>query len=597
MAGEADLARLVVTLEASTKAYERQLARANGTTVAALKRMEKDAAAAGSRIDGALAAGLGNFKAFAAIVSGIAIGKGISVLTGEFERLAQVADDAQRIGITAELLQSLQFAAAQAGGSAEEITAALVRFNKEAGTAAQKSSELGKLFRANGVSATDAAGNLRPVNDLLEEFARLVDGAANDQEAAAIAARGFGKAGAGMVPVLREIAGGLQGVQEKATQAGVVVAEDLVRRAGEFDDAWQAAITRIKASLASLALTAAGVTLPSETAKMPTTSRISWSDGYADVPLAPDAPIVDPRITGAADIRRQLLAGKTMMDTRAAYGSLYAPRPTVIPASGGGGGGGGGASENAYERETKSIREKIAALEAEAAAVGKTALEAEKLKTAQELKTAAEEAELAMTPERLAQIDAMAAQYAEAKVRVDELKKAQQEMIATLDAVRSTAGSTLGALGNDLVEGATAAEALKTAVDSIRTALINALSNQLIAALFGAPGTAGGGLFATIFGGGRAAGGVMAPGRSYRVGERGVETVVPLGRARVIPERTGVIGGRRGPSTIINAPLTVDARGADPSVLPKIQQSLAEHEMRLTALQRAPEAQRRGGAR
>jgi len=78
---------------------------------------------------------------------------------------------------------------------------------------------------------------------------------------------------------------------------------------------------------------------------------------------------------------------------------------------------------------------------------------------------------------------------------------------------------------------------------------------QILAALFGAPG--------------RATGGPVAPGRAYRVGERGPELFVPTASGRVEPGGGG--GGREVRiSIIVNAPA-----GAEPRALQQSSRQVA----------------------
>ena len=600
---EGEIARLTVTLEAATKNYERVLAKAQGTTIGALRKIEKEAAASGARIDGALAGGIGGLKQAAAALAGFA---GFRVVSDELKRLADVSDDAQKIGITAELLQSLQFAAGQAGSSAEEMTRALTYFAKEAGESGDKSSKLAALFRENGVALRDAKGELLPYNDLLERFARLVANAGNAQDAAAIAAIGFGKAGAGMVPVLRDIAGGLDAMQAKAKEAGVVVAESLVQQAGAFDDAWSAAVLSVKAKLATLVIEAANVGTALAAA-----IRDAASSGPKDFGVDYDAlgnPI--PRYQSAQPVPSSgYTTGGGIGDipnmealreaARArALTALQRAAATKVPTTG----GGGGDDTTAYERETEAIEKKIAALEVERDTVGQTTAAREKAKMVLDLTTAAmkanEEAGLGanvVTDAQKVEIEALAAKYGQLKQSVEEAEKAQHRMIEALDAVRSTAGSTLGTFLNDLAEGTSLMDALRSAVDSVRTALLNAFANQLVAALLGPTGTAGTGFLGAIFGGGRAAGGVMEPGHRYRVGERGPEEVIAMGRAMVRPIRAEPRRTAAGGSSLTFAP-TIDARGADVGAVARIERALADTRAELDRVRRS-EGRRAAGMR
>jgi hypothetical protein len=111
--------------------------------------------------------------------------------------------------------------------------------------------------------------------------------------------------------------------------------------------------------------------------------------------------------------------------------------------------------------------------------------------------------------------------------------------------------------------------------------------NSFAGSLFGTPAPAGGGNPSIPFGGPRAGGGPVQPGRVYEVGELGPELFVPETRGTIMP--TGTYGG------ITFAPsYHVDARGADESMLPRIRAEMV-------AISRAANAElldliNRGGA-
>jgi phage-related minor tail protein len=76
----------------------------------------------------------------------------------------------------------------------------------------------------------------------------------------------------------------------------------------------------------------------------------------------------------------------------------------------------------------------------------------------------------------------------------------------------------------------------------------------LVTSLLGAPG--------------RATGGPVAPGRAYRVGERGPELFVPTASGRV--EATGTGGGRE-----VRVSINVNAPGGEPRALAQSSRQVA----------------------
>jgi tape measure domain-containing protein len=82
------------------------------------------------------------------------------------------------------------------------------------------------------------------------------------------------------------------------------------------------------------------------------------------------------------------------------------------------------------------------------------------------------------------------------------------------------------------------------------------------------------GFFGNIFGGFRAGGGPVSPGKGYIVGEDGPEMIVPRTAGTVIPNGAG------GSFTIINQ---IDARGADPSLITRLPAILEQNNRKLMA--------------
>lgn len=142
--------------------------------------------------------------------------------------------------------------------------------------------------------------------------------------------------------------------------------------------------------------------------------------------------------------------------------------------------------------------EYIAAQQAEAAALGKTALEASKLRHEQELLNQASAAGLEITPQLKAQISELAAGMAAAEIAAEGLAQTQKLTVAQLDEFRDGARDVLGGFISDLREGKSASEALGNALASIADKLLDSGINSLIDGLFGSRGSSGGGILGGI---------------------------------------------------------------------------------------------------
>lgn len=172
--------------------------------------------------------------------------------------LGDIADEADRVGVSTDALQTLQFNLKQSGGDAGDAVAALQKFGVAASKAGQEGNTLAAVLEANGVALRDQNGNLRSSDALLEDYARLVAGAASQQDKLMLATEAFGRnAGPKMVGALEKIANeGLPGMIRQAKEAGQVVDEELIRKADEIDDRWNAAIDSVTNGLKGLVVEA-----------------------------------------------------------------------------------------------------------------------------------------------------------------------------------------------------------------------------------------------------------------------------------------------------------------------------------------------------
>jgi GH24 family phage-related lysozyme (muramidase) len=232
-----DIERLSVLVEANTKQYanamnklQRQTNTAINASTASIKRldtsigtMSASATKSLSRLAGMFGIGLG-VEAFT------------SAIRDAVKSTADMRDVAARIGITTDALQEMRYAAGQSGVEIGQMDDALSKFSKNIGQAANGSGDLLKILQANNVSLRDSKGNLRPLNDLLGDFADLVKRAANDSDRLVLVTTAFAKGGIGMVNVVRDGKAGLAAFADEAHRTGQILNSELADKAGVIDD-------------------------------------------------------------------------------------------------------------------------------------------------------------------------------------------------------------------------------------------------------------------------------------------------------------------------------------------------------------------------
>ena len=219
----ATIGSLSASLSLESAAFISGLNKASGAMQKSAASMEKQS----STIERGFA---GVTKAAGALRTGLlAIGAAVSV-TG-LVHLAKAAIDtgdhlrdvAQRVGVTVEQLQGLEFAAQRTGSSASGMDNALEAFSKRLGEAAAGTGELKTFLEANNIALRESDGSFKSTSALLSEYADLTANAGSAQEKAALAAAAFGRtAGAELIPLLSEGAAGIQAYVAEAEKLGVV---------------------------------------------------------------------------------------------------------------------------------------------------------------------------------------------------------------------------------------------------------------------------------------------------------------------------------------------------------------------------------------
>ncbi len=238
-----DLASLVVRLVADTNRFRGDLERASRE----LSTFQRFAGTAVGKV--ALAAGA---AAAAVGVAMVAMGK------SAIDAADKLNDLSKQTGISTESLSQLQYAAEQSGTDLEGLTTGLRKFVRESTDAASKAGAARDAFDLIGVSVQDAAGNLRPTEQLLldvaERFSQYQDGAAK----AAFAQELFGKSGAALIPFLNEGRVGIERLMKEADRFGLTLKGTTAQAADDFNDN----LGKLKSQMAGIGLQIAEEFLP-----------------------------------------------------------------------------------------------------------------------------------------------------------------------------------------------------------------------------------------------------------------------------------------------------------------------------------------------
>ena len=490
-----------------------------------------------------------------AFVGAFAVTAGISGIDQMLQSVSDLADTADKLGLTTDRLQELRFAAEQNGISANTLDTAIQRFTRRVGEAAQGTGELRSTLDQYGISVRNADGSTRSIAAVLGDLGDRISAAEGDSERLRIAFKAFDSEGAALVNLLRDGRAGLEQWTRAARDAGVVMDDDLVRRTREANREWQA----FSASVSTQAKTRLleGIVALRELAEM--MGIVSESGGMSEIAQA-EADL--SRLRQQADETRaaidRILQGRDLTDHRippverfqagAMTGDL---RETIIQI---------GALESRLRRLRRQ-REELNRLPPPSLtpAIEDTAVSDRVRQVTEDLRFQAEQLGRAAEVQRVynearragVAVDSAAGLEIRNLVeRIQEAERAQAAVIAKQEAARarleaqreaaaaaarenelamgriqSSAEQAMGSLARDLLRGENAMESLQSAArrtvdmvldEFIRLAVIKPLLGSIFGGVSGGAAGAGGGLLGSI-------GGLLGlqHGGSFTVGGQG----------------------------------------------------------------------------
>lgn len=269
--GSAD-ERLIVMLEARIADFEKRMiaAEKRGTktynglqrgSARATAQMEADMMRSTSRINQALASTSGKLGAFGkAFVAG-AVTAGLtgiaSAARGAIRDMADLADEADRIGVSAEDYQALQFGLGLSGVKASEAAGNLGVFVDRLADAAKGEGDLAAAATKHGIAIKDNQGQMRDTLAILRDYADAVQAAPDAAAKMGLVTDAFGRGGKAMVLAMGEGSAGIDDMMRKARDGGMVIDEDLIRKAAELDDRFDALTTRVGVFFKTIAVNVA----------------------------------------------------------------------------------------------------------------------------------------------------------------------------------------------------------------------------------------------------------------------------------------------------------------------------------------------------
>ncbi|MCI7638218.1 MAG: hypothetical protein MSS60_00100 [Clostridiales bacterium] len=197
-------------------------------------------------------------KALSGAATGI-IGAGI----GSAVSAGLSADDTNTLskqsGFSTDLIQMWQYASDRIDVSVNDIVKSAQKMKKNM---VSTGSDVTEAWKRLGVSVTDSNGNLRDTSVVFDEVVRALGGIENETERDTLAMTLFGKSADSLAGLLDDGGASFQQFAKEAKDAGLILDQDALNKANEFNDA----IDKIKAqsagTFAEIGTEIAGMLLP-----------------------------------------------------------------------------------------------------------------------------------------------------------------------------------------------------------------------------------------------------------------------------------------------------------------------------------------------
>lgn len=207
----------------------RQLSDTSGLTAAfsATKRLGGALGDLGTR--------LGQIGAGFAAMAGISAASAWRIISSFAETGGTLYDMSRALGVTAETLQELRYAAKQNGIENEVLDNSLGILNRNLGKAFRGKGPI-DLLNAMKIPLRGLNGQFRTTDEMLPDIAEGLSKIRNPALRSAAAAEFLGKGATKMLPMLLDGKKGLSEYAAAARRLGIVISNDAVKQADEFGD-------------------------------------------------------------------------------------------------------------------------------------------------------------------------------------------------------------------------------------------------------------------------------------------------------------------------------------------------------------------------
>lgn len=197
---------------------------------------------------------------------GIAIGTAAvgatTAMTNMAKSSAATADNvdkmSQKIGISREAYQELDFICSQSGTSVDNLQMGMKQLTNQMQAAQSGTKSAVDAFGSLGVSIYDSNGNLKDQETMMWEALSALQSLENQTEKAALANDLFGRSGSELMPLLNGAAGSIDKMKQQAHDLGLVLDDELIDNGVEMTDT----MDQMKRAMGSLTTKLGGALMP-----------------------------------------------------------------------------------------------------------------------------------------------------------------------------------------------------------------------------------------------------------------------------------------------------------------------------------------------
>jgi hypothetical protein len=242
MSSTVNLPSLVVSLEANMAKFSADMDKAAAKTDQSMLQMAASTQRVQSAIKSLETQSQRGLQAAISLGKGMLLGAAVGMsfdaiknkVFGVIDGMANLKTISEKTGASVENISKLQFFAKQSGSDIDAVAAAMAKMSKGMAGADADTKGTGLALKYLGLSAKDAAGNLKDPAAMIMEVAQKLGDYKDGAGKAAIAQALFGKAGADMLPTLKLMAE--QGdIEAKVTTAQATAARQYQRDLAKLD--------------------------------------------------------------------------------------------------------------------------------------------------------------------------------------------------------------------------------------------------------------------------------------------------------------------------------------------------------------------------